>query len=370
MTQEEKITELLIQWEEAWEHGDDLPIDTLCAGCPEHKDVVIRRISALKAMSWVKEEWVDDGTLVAASDDDVLLPKILGGRYRVEGLIAEGGYGRVFKGYDPELQRPVAIKIARPKSGLSTDVAGLLLEEARKVARLRHPGIVSVHDVGRYNGSVFVVSDLIDGENLADRLAREMPTANEAVLLVAEIADALDFAHELGFVHRDIKPGNILIDKEGKPLITDFGIAATLDDLALGKKVTTGTMPYMAPEQLAGEVQLIDRRTDLYALGIVFYEMLTGRNPYPARTPTALREQILFRSPVLLRAVQPGISPELERICLRCLAKHPTDRFASALEVAGELRSVLADGTQRWRSLLPVFLTALVVFPAASAALG
>jgi serine/threonine protein kinase len=350
MTHEEEIAELLMQWEEAWEHGDDLRVETLCADCPENKDMVLGRIRALKAMSWVKEEGVDDRALDPASDDnDVSFPKILGGRYQVEGLIGEGGYGRVYKAYDPELQRHVAIKIPRPKSGFSPDFADVLLEEARKVARLRHCGIVSVHDVGRFDDSVFVVSDLIDGENLADRLARGTPTADEAVLLVAEIADALNFAHDLGFVHRDIKPANILVDREGKPLITDFGIAARLDDLCRGKKLSTGTMPYAAPEQLAGELQLVDRRTDIYSLGVVFYEMLTGRSPYPARTPTTLREQILFRSPVSLQTVQPGISPVLERICLGCLAKHPADRYSSALEIARELRSTLSGETHRWR---------------------
>ena len=230
------------------------------------------------------------------------LPKILGGRYRVEGLIGDGGFGWVFKGYDPELQRPVAIKIPKPRSGVTSDRADMLLEEARKIAKLRHPGIVSVHDVGKQDSSVFVVNDFIDGENLADRIARSKPSISETVELVAEVADALGFAHELGFVHRDIKPANILIDRQGKPLITDFGIAATIDELARGRNITSGTLPYMAPEQLADEVQLIDGRTDLYALGVVLYEMLTGRHPYQARTPTALREQILFRSPVPLRS--------------------------------------------------------------------
>lgn len=214
----------------------------------------------------------------------------------------------------------------------------MLLEEARKVAKLRHPGIVTVYDVGREDGSVFVVSDLIDGENLADRIARSKPSISETIGLVAEVADALGFAHDEGFVHRDIKPANILIDRQGKPLITDFGIAATVDDLARGRNITSGTLPYMAPEQVAGEIQLIDGRTDLYALGVVLYEMLTGRQPYQARTPTALREQILFRSPVPLRSVEPDISTELERVCLRCLSKHPADRFSSARDFAAELR--------------------------------
>ena len=357
MTADDEISDLLLRWEEAWEHGDDLPVDTLCAGCPQHREVVGRRIAALKGTAWVKERGDDAAQDVGQADAAVhSFPKILNGRYRLEGLIAEGGYGRVFRGFDPELQRPVAIKIPKPRGSVTPEQADLLLEEARKIARLRHPGVVSVHDVGRDDGLVYVVSDLIDGENLADRIARDRPSPSESIRLIAEVADALAFAHDQGFVHRDIKPANILIDRQGKPLITDFGIATTLDDLARGQNVASGTLPYMAPEQVAGEVQLIDGRTDLYALGVVLYEMLAGRLPYLARTPTTLREQILFRSPVALRSLNPEISPDLERFCLRCLAKHPADRYASARELAAALRSLGSGDAIKRHFATPLFL--------------
>jgi eukaryotic-like serine/threonine-protein kinase len=375
MTQDDKIADLLIRWEEAWEHGEDMPVDTLCADCPEQKGLLAKRIEALKAMGWVKESVIEHRTNEDLTEKDDLqavlqLPKILGGRYRVEGLIAEGGFGRVFKGYDPELQRPVAIKIPKPRSGVTADRADMLLEEARKIAKLRHPGIVTVHDVGREDGSVFVVSDLIDGENLADRIARSKSSVSETIKLVAEVADALAFAHDLGFVHRDIKPANILIDRQGKALITDFGIATTIDDLARGRNITSGTLAYMAPEQLAGEVQLIDGRTDVYALGVVLYEMLTGRHPYQARTPTTLREQILFRSPVPLRNVDASIPAEPEQLCLRCLAKHPADRLTSAREFAAELRSLTSDKATTRRLIKPLILSLAMLFVGASAVAG
>lgn len=375
MTQDDKLADLLIRWEEAWEHGEDLPVDFLCADCPKQKGVLAKRIEALKAMGWVKESVIEHRTNEDFTEKDDLqlpfqIPKILGGRYLVEGLIAEGGFGRVFKGYDPELQRPVAIKIPKPSPGVTADRADMLLEEARKIAKLRHPGIVTVHDVGREDGSVFVVSDLIDGENLADRIARSKPSLSETIGLVAEVADALAFAHELGFVHRDIKPANILIDRHGKPLITDFGIAATIDDLTRGRNITSGTLAYMAPEQLAGEVQLIDGRTDVYALGVVLYEMVTGRHPYQARTPTALREQILFRSPVPLRSVDARIPAELEKVCLRALAKHPADRFTSAREFAAELRSLTAKKATKRGLLGPLIVLLAILVVGASAAVG
>jgi tRNA A-37 threonylcarbamoyl transferase component Bud32 len=369
MNQDDEISELLIRWEEAWEHGEDMPVETLCADCPQHREALSRLIKALKATAWVKER-ADCGTDEYDTGDDAQIPKILGGRYRIDGLIAEGGHGRVFKGFDPELQRPVAVKIPRPKRGVSPDFPDQLLEEARKAARLRHPGIVSVHDVGKDNGLVFAVSDLIDGENLADRIAKKRPSAKEAVELVAEIADALAFAHEQGFVHRDVKPANILVDRQGKPFIADFGIAATIEDLARGRTVVSGTLLYMAPEQLAGEVQLIDGRTDVYALGLVLYELLVGRHPYLAWTPTALREQILFRSPVPLRTVDPKISPDLERICLRCLAKHPADRFASARDFATALRSLASAQVKSRQLVAPLLVTLAVLLIAALSVAG
>ncbi len=369
MTQDDEIADLLIRWEEAWEHGEDLSVDVLCADCPQHQDALARRIAALKSVSWVKNcaegQMEENGADDEPNPSDLTFPMTLGGRYRIAALIAEGGHGRVFRGFDPELQREVAIKIPKNRPGLTQNRAELLVEEARKLARLRHPGIVSVHDVGRDDGTVFVVSDLIDGENLADRIARNRPSFEEAVGIVAGVADALAFAHDQGFVHRDIKPANILLDRQGKALIADFGIAATLDELARGRDASTGTLAYMAPEQVAGEVQLLDGRTDLYALGVVLYELLTGRHPFPARTPTALREQILFRAPVSLRSLDPSLAPELEATCLRCLAKHPADRFLTARELATALRT-LGSGKVTRRRLGRSWLWSMALIPVAA----
>lgn len=355
-TRDDEIAGLLLRWEEAWEHGEDIPAQALCAGHPDLEPVVREQIEALKATAWVKEPPGDGDGDDPEDERDNPSPTTVGGRYRIEGLIAEGGHGRVFRGYDPELQRPVAIKVPRPRRAAPPEDDDCLLEEARRAGGLRHPGIVAVHDVGRDDGTCFIVSDLIDGENLADRIARNRPEPVEAARLVAEIAEALHFAHERGFVHRDIKPANILIDRQDRPLVTDFGIAATKDDLARSRVATSGTLPYMAPEQVAGEVQLIDARTDLYALGVVLYELLTGRHPYQARTPTVLREQILFRSPAPLGTDGDRIPPALAEVCLRCLSKHPADRFTTANELADDLRAALtrsgAKRSGRWLSII------------------
>jgi serine/threonine protein kinase len=333
MTRDDLIADIVMRWEEAFDHGTDLAVADLCADHPELADDVSSRIAALKGMGWVK----DAGTGGERETEARPTPKTLGGRYRIEGLIAEGGMGVVYRAHDPELDRAVAVKVPRPKH--STDD---LVSEARRAAKLRHPGLVSVHDVGRDGDLCFIVSDLIDGTNLADRIAQGPLPWREAVRLVAGVADALGFAHDQGFVHRDIKPANVLLDKDGRPLLTDFGIAATFDEAQKDSGPGGGTLPFMAPEQVAGEAQLIDARTDLYSLGVVLYESLTGRLPYQARTPTALREQILFRSPVPVRSLVPGVPEAVEAVVARCLAKHPADRFGSASELSAALRNTLA----------------------------
>lgn len=351
---DERLAELLLRWEETWEHGQDVPASQLCADCPELTEQLQKKIDALKKMEWMKEEpeATEDGLAAKA-----LIGKILAGRYRIEELVGEGGFGRVYRAFDPELQRPVAIKI--PKSEWAEP--DNLLEEARKIAKLRCPGIVAVHDVGRDGDVNFIVSDLISGTNLADLIANNRPKPLEAARLVAEIAENLYFAHEQGFIHRDIKPANILIDQQGKPLITDFGIAKTAEEVVRKEEAGSGTLPYMAPEQLSGEIQLIDARTDIYALGVVLYELLTGRLPYQARTPLVLREQILFRMPGGIRSIAPGVSSELERICLRCLAKHPADRFHDGKELAGSIRACCAPRSlRRWWALLALVVVAVI----------
>ncbi|WP_442508361.1 protein kinase domain-containing protein [Novipirellula sp. SH528] len=326
------ISDLLLRWEESFEHGDDVAPTDLCKDHPELLDELQSKIDDLKKMSWMTKE--DD---LGDDQPDKLLSKTLGDRYRIESLIAQGGFGRVYKAFDPELERHVAVKV--PHRHDSNGQVDALIEEARRVAKLRHPGIVSVHDVGREDGTYFIVSELIEGRNLSEVIASSRPTAKNAVLLVAEIAKNLEYAHKAGFVHRDIKPANILIDENGKPLITDFGIASTHE--ADEVTATRGTLPYMAPEQIANETQLVNQRCDIYSLGVVLYELLTGESPYSARTPGTLREQILFRSPKAI--ANESVTPSIEAVCLKCLSKHPADRFESAEDFAVALRQSLQE---------------------------
>ena len=340
MVDREKLAELLLKWEEAWEHGEDIPASRLCPEQPHVAVELQRRIDRLKKMSWMTsdEEGGNGENEEPASPADPLIGTTLSSRYRIDGVIAEGGFGRVYRAFDLELQRQVAVKVART-GRIETTGQDDLLDEARRAAKLEHAGIVRVYDVGRDGKVAFIVTDFIDGTDLAEIIATNRPSPRDAARLVANVADALHYAHKQGFVHRDIKPANILIDRQGRPLVTDFGLAADAEQVARGDGANSGTLAYMAPEHVAGEIQLIGPRSDIYALGVVLHELLTGRHPYQGRTPTALREQILFRQPMPTRASNPAVTPQLEQICLRCLAKHPADRFADAAELARALRS-------------------------------
>jgi serine/threonine-protein kinase len=339
---EDLLADLLVQWEDTWDAGQEVSAEELCADTLHLVEPLEKRIGLLKDMAWLKKDparpLTDD--LSATSEP---LTGVLQDRYRLDERIGQGGYGQVYRAFDIQLHRPVAIKIAHVRT--STD---LLLDEARRVARLRHPGIVTVHDVGEYKGRLFLVFDLVEGPSLATVCKKRQLSVKESVDLVAQVATTLHFAHERGCIHRDIKPENVLIDADGRPLIADFGVATSLDELAKGQSISQGTLPYMAPEQVAGEVQLIDRRVDIYALGVVLYELLTGHLPFKAVGTTTLREEILFRSPKPLRSVNPHIQVSLETICQKCIARHPNDRFTTADELALALKAIPSVSWWHW----------------------
>lgn len=351
----EILAALLLRWEEGWGRGEDLLAEILCAECLEMTEQVQDRITALKKMAWMTRSESEPENSVQTSDP--LLGRTLAGRYRIETLIAEGGFGRVYRAFDPELQRHVALKVPKANRISSPNKADQLLKEAQSAAKLRHPGIVAVHDVGREGGLVFIVADLIEGQTLADIIHGHRPKPLDAARIVAEVADALQFAHDQGFVHRDIKPANILIDNLGRPHVTDFGIAATVEQVSAGQAESSGTLAYMAPEQLGGETHLVGTRTDIHALGVVLYELLTGVNPFAAENPTLLREQIMLCQPRPMASNDGAIPDDLKQICLRCLSKHPSDRFSSMGELASALRSVPTTSRtsgRRWWLIAPL----------------
>ncbi|WP_406699686.1 serine/threonine-protein kinase [Singulisphaera sp. Ch08] len=343
----EKMLDLIVRWEEGKAQGEALAPEELCRDCPQLLTGFRRQVAKLEQVDWLNDS-VESETPISGlatafarlTPDDPGLPRLLADRYRLDSLVGEGGFGRVYKGFDTWLERVVAVKIPRVDRPVTSGEVDQCRLEARKVAQLRHPNIVPVHDVGRDGTSCFIVGDWIEGTNLALWIKTGQPDHATSARIVAEVADALDHAHRAGFVHRDIKPANILIDLQGKAYLTDFGIAVLEEDLQRNQG-GVGTLPYMAPEQLTEALGPIDHRADLYGLGVVLFELLTGRRPFKAGTAIELREQIIGQVAPSLRSIDGAVSERLERVCLRTLAKRPDDRYPRADHLAAELRAAL-----------------------------
>ncbi len=331
MSRQERLKELLVRWDELREQGRQVSAEELAADSPELLAELKGAIQKLKAMDWLDRPESDPpASDNGQAEQGMVIPASIGGRYRMERLIAEGGFGQVWRATDTALERPVAVKVTTLEC----------VSEARRVARLRHHGIVSVHDVGHQDGLCFIVFDLVEGTDLAHRIKERPFGWQEAARLVAEVAGHLHYAHEKGFVHRDLKPANILLDEGDRPVLADFGIAVTECELRHEAMTSMGTLAYVAPEQLTAGGQ-VDARTDTDGLGVVLYELLTGTVPFADQTLTGLRRRILIEDPQPVRSLNGTVPPELERICLKCLSKAAADRYASARELAETLAAFL-----------------------------
>ena len=265
------------------------------------------------------------------------------GRYRVSRAIGRGGFGLVYLAHDDELDRPVAIKVPHAKQIADRQGAAPYLAEARAAAHLEHPNIVPVYDVGSCDEIPFyMVSKFIAGQSLQQR-GQGAPCSHErSAELIAKLADALHHAHKLGVVHRDIKPGNILVEDTGKPFLVDFGLALREADYGRSGR-HAGTPAYMSPEQARGEGHRVDGRSDIFSLGIVFYELLVNRHPFRGGSPAQWIEQIKSVDPRPPRQIDDSISKELERICLKALSKRAVDRYTTAKDMADDLCFFLAE---------------------------
>src|SRR5512141_730064 len=275
--------------------------------------------------------------------DNNLQPGQMLGPYRIISKIGQGGMATVYKAYQPSMDRNVAIKVLPTQLAESPEFVQRFKQEARTIARLEHPHILPVFDYGESDGTAYFVMRYLDAGTLKDRMQAGRPLAlNEIDRIFTQLTDALSYAHTHGVVHRDLKPANALIDTEGNLFLTDFGIAKILESASPRLTQTDaimGTPAYISPEQ--AQAQPVDQRSDIYSLGIILYEMVTGRVPFTADTPLAVILKHVSNPLPLPSSIKPDIPEAIEQVILKALAKNPDDRFDTVAEFAAAWKRAL-----------------------------
>lgn len=273
-----------------------------------------------------------------------MMGKVLGNRYEITEKLGVGGMAEVFKAYDSLLQRPVTVKVLRSEFSADEEFVARFHREGQAVASLSHPNIVNVYDVGREGDVHYLVMEYVDGEDLKTVIKREGTLAPHRVVAVArQVCDALEHAHYHRIIHRDVKPHNILITRDGQAKLADFGIARECNAATLVQtKSLVGSVHYISPEQARGDTA--DAQSDIYALGVVLFEMLTGSVPFNGGNPVSVALKHIQDEVPSLKERNPAVNPEFDRIVRRAMAKIPIDRYASAREMARELKSIKTGG--------------------------
>jgi tetratricopeptide (TPR) repeat protein/tRNA A-37 threonylcarbamoyl transferase component Bud32 len=348
MSQATRIDELLSRYEAARKQGQRLTPEELCRDCPEFLEAVRRGVRDLEAMGGLLTSAGGDGTPAPSAEGEADPPPDAPcpgwvGSYEVLGELGRGGMGVVYKAREARLNRLVALKMVLAGEHAGPEDLVRFQAEAEAVARLHHPNIVQIYEVGQHGGLPFFALEYLEGGGLAHKLQGAPLPAREAAQLVETLARAVQAAHERGIIHRDLKTANVLLDRDGRPKITDFGLAKRVEGGAglTQSGAIVGTPSYMAPEQAQGRGKAVGPAADVYALGAVLYECLTGRPPFKAATPLDTVLQVLSEEPVPPRRLQSKTPRDLETICLKCLRKEPAKRYASALALANDLRRFL-----------------------------
>ncbi len=292
------------------------------------------------------------------------------GRYRVLKRLGQGGMGAVYLATDTQLDRPVALKIPHFDANDGSQVLERFQREARAAATILHPNVCPLHEVGEIDGVPYLTMGYIEGKPLSAFVAAKPLQPRQCALLVRKLALALAEAHKRGVIHRDLKPANIMIDRRSEPIIMDFGLArrARAGDPRLTQLGTTmGTPAYMPPEQVNGDIDAMGPASDIYSLGVILYELLTGRLPFSGDA-MALLSQVLLDEPPPPSQFRPNLDPELEAICLKAMAKKIPDRYASMTDLAVALQGYLRTKNPAAEPLSPIVPSAQTPTPAATAA--
>jgi serine/threonine-protein kinase len=264
------------------------------------------------------------------------------GNYELLEEIGRGGMGVIYKARQKDLDRSVAIKMIQSSHLASTEQVERFVAEARAMAKLQHPNIVRIHETGSVHGQHYFAMEYITGPSLAEEFRNRKIGVERGVRIVAQVARAVEHLHQQGIVHRDLKPSNILLDDQGRPYVTDFGLVKMLGSTHLTSTgAILGTPAYMAPEQATGRADQVGPLSDVYSLGAILYELITGRAPFYGETPLDTLVQVIESEPTRPKILNPALSHKLEMICMKCLEKDPAERYPSAGALADDLERFL-----------------------------